>query len=123
MDSFPAEFNAEKFFPAQPINLELSQIRQLIVARVNATVDWIGRSLQNHAKIYWSEFSDGGSVNMGVNIMNFRYLTIMDQELTARNFSVKYEIVTTCGGFDTVTYEQLDPFGTMPFAIVIGPKK
>jgi hypothetical protein len=49
--------------------------------------------------------------------MNFRYLTIIDQELTNLNFIVEYEM-----SGKRIKFKEIDPFGKMPDSMIIGSK-
>ena len=49
--------------------------------------------------------------------MTFRYLTIIDQELSDLKFIVEYEM-----SGKRIKFEEIDPFGKMPDVMLIGSK-
>ena len=117
MDSFPCDFNADQIFPLPSKNPELANIRQCIVACVkrgptmSTMKDGNVISLKQAVRIEYQTLYRLG--------MTFRHLTIIDQELINLGFIVQYEIYQP---YKKIVFEEIDPFGRMPDAIIIGSK-
>ena len=117
MDSFPPDFNADRMFPPESNNPELGQIRRVIVEYVTGAsstltyVQGITINAKNTVRINYQTLIQHG--------MNFRYLTIIDQELSDLKFIVEYEM---SGSEKRIKFEEIDPFGKMPDVMLIGSK-
>jgi hypothetical protein len=115
MDSFPPDFNADTMFPPQSNNPELADIRRCIVASVKQGTGGrceVRGTVINAKNTVYIDYSK--LIKLG---MYFRYLAIINQELSDLKFIVEYEI-----SGKRVKFEEIDPFGKMPDVMLIGSK-
>jgi len=121
MDSFPLDFTPDKIFPKPSADPHLAEIRKYIYDTLKTATTRFG--LQQVYINLRSNRRDPG--------MTFRYISKLDEELSNLGFHITYHMEKTIPGVNgslgmttniIVKFEDIDPFGTMPLNMIIGPK-